>query len=127
MISATPALQAQSNRLCPLLRAPCLLHQASQLTWADSSRGTAPPRPSSKQGTACTPTCFRVHTLDMPMPGAVESFVETDRSYLSNDSGSGRDDGCTAVTAVLLGQKLIIANVGDSRAVLSRAGHGMLC
>ena len=60
------------------------------------------------------------------MPGAVESFVETDRSYLSNESGSARDDGCTAVTAVLLGQKLIIANVGDSRAVLSRAGHGTL-
>ena len=60
---------------------------------------------------------------------AVESFVETDRSYLSNDAGggAGRDDGCTAVTAVLQGQKLIVANVGDSRAVLSRAGHGAHC
>ena len=60
---------------------------------------------------------------------AVESFVETDRSYLSNDAGggAGRDDGCTAVTAVLQGQKLIVANVGDSRAVLSRAGHGACC
>ena len=57
---------------------------------------------------------------------AVESFVDTDRSYLTTaDAGAGRDDGCTAVTAVLVGQKLIVANVGDSRAVLSRSGHGV--
>ena len=72
-----------------------------------------------------------LHVLCLPsrhkaMLLAVESFVETDRSYLSNDSGSARDDGCTAVTAVLQGQRLIIANVGDSRAVLSRAGQGTL-
>lgn len=52
----------------------------------------------------------------------VESFMKTDRDYLLNDSGANRDDGCTAVTAVLVGQKLIVANVGDSRAVLSRGG-----
>jgi hypothetical protein len=28
------------------------------------------------------------------------------------------------VTAVLLGQRLLVANVGDSRAVLSRGGKG---
>jgi hypothetical protein len=55
---------------------------------------------------------------------AVESFMKTDRDYLLNDSGANRDDGCTAVTAVLVGQKLIVANVGDSRAVLSRGGKG---
>jgi protein phosphatase 1L len=31
---------------------------------------------------------------------------------------------CTAVTAVLLGQRLMVANVGDSRAVLCRRGQG---
>lgn len=51
--------------------------------------------------------------------------MDTDRSYLTAaDAGAGRDDGCTAVTAVLVGQKLTVANVGDSRAVLSRNGHG---
>jgi len=56
----------------------------------------------------------------------VESFIDTDKKYLQNDSGANRDDGCTAVTAVLVGQKLIVANVGDSRAVLSRGGKGGL-
>lgn len=55
---------------------------------------------------------------------AVESFIDTDKKYLQNPAGGNRDDGCTAVTAVLVGQKLFVANVGDSRAVLSRGGKG---
>lgn len=56
---------------------------------------------------------------------AVEAFVDTDQKYLQADSGANRDDGCTAVTAVLVGQNLIVANVGDSRAVLSKGGQGI--
>jgi hypothetical protein len=50
--------------------------------------------------------------------------VDTDQRYLQADAGENRDDGCTAVTAVLVGQKLIVAHVGDSRAVLYRSGQG---
>ena len=50
--------------------------------------------------------------------------MDTDQKYLQADSGANRDDGCTAVTAVLVGQNLIVANVGDSRAVLSKGGQG---
>lgn len=57
---------------------------------------------------------------------AVESFIDTDKKYLQTPLGGNRDDGCTAVTAVLVGQKLFVANVGDSRAVLSRGGKGQL-
>jgi protein phosphatase 1L len=57
---------------------------------------------------------------------AVEAFVETDQRYLQHDSGSNRDDGCTAVAAVLVENQLLVANVGDSRAVLSRNGKGIL-
>ncbi|KAL3137661.1 hypothetical protein ABBQ38_004936 [Trebouxia sp. C0009 RCD-2024] len=53
----------------------------------------------------------------------VEAFVDTDQKYLQADSGANRDDGCTAVTAVLVGQNLVVANVGDSRAVLSKGGQ----
>ena len=50
--------------------------------------------------------------------------MDTDQRYLQADSGANRDDGCTAVTAILVGQNLIVANVGDSRAVLSKGGQG---
>jgi hypothetical protein len=55
---------------------------------------------------------------------AGEAFVETDQRYLQADTGANRDDGCTAVTAVLVGNSLVVAHVGDSRAVLSRNGKG---
>lgn len=51
--------------------------------------------------------------------------METDQRYLQHDSGSNRDDGCTAVAAVLVDNHLLVANVGDSRAVLSRNGKGV--
>lgn len=59
-----------------------------------------------------------------PHVSAVESFVDTDQKYLQADTGANRDDGCTAVTAILVGQNLVVANVGDSRAVLSKGGQG---
>lgn len=58
----------------------------------------------------------------MSDPG--EAFVETDKRYLQAETGANRDDGCTAVTAVLLDHTVVVAHVGDSRAVLSRGGKG---
>lgn len=37
---------------------------------------------------------------------------------------SHRDDGSTASTAILMGDHLYVANVGDSRTVISKAGKG---
>lgn len=54
-----------------------------------------------------------------------EAYENTDSQYLKQDSNNNRDDGCTAVTAVLIGQRLLVANVGDSRAVLCRAGKAL--
>lgn len=53
-----------------------------------------------------------------------DSYRETDENYLEQGI-SKRDDGCTAVTAVLVGRRLIVANVGDSRAVLCRQGKAL--
>lgn len=55
----------------------------------------------------------------------VESFEFTDTEYLKQNDNASRDDGCTAVTAVVVGDRLLVANVGDSRAVLSRQGKAM--
>lgn len=51
-----------------------------------------------------------------------EAFIATDKAYLADEANSKKDEGCTAVAAVLLGDQLIVANVGDSRAVLARGG-----
>ncbi|CAI7749512.1 unnamed protein product [Closterium sp. NIES-53] len=52
-----------------------------------------------------------------------ETFKRTDDAYLSTDNGQNRDAGSTASTAVLMGKKLLVANVGDSRTVVCRKGQ----
>uniref|UniRef100_A0A1D1YHK4 protein-serine/threonine phosphatase n=1 Tax=Anthurium amnicola TaxID=1678845 RepID=A0A1D1YHK4_9ARAE len=54
-----------------------------------------------------------------------KAYDKTDKAILSHSSELGRG-GSTAVTAILInGQKLWIANVGDSRAVLAKGGRVM--
>ncbi|ESR47578.1 putative protein phosphatase 2C 11 [Citrus sinensis] len=55
----------------------------------------------------------------------VEVFKKTDENYLSEEKGQHKDAGSTASTAVLLGDRLLVANVGDSRVVASRAGSAI--
>ncbi|KAJ8762803.1 hypothetical protein K2173_022932 [Erythroxylum novogranatense] len=55
----------------------------------------------------------------------VEAFRQTDAEYLDEERGQQKDAGSTASTAVLLGDRLLVANVGDSRVVASRAGSAI--
>lgn len=57
---------------------------------------------------------------------AVEAFKQTDTDYLDEEKGQQKDAGSTASTAVLIRDKIFVANVGDSRVVASRAGSGIL-
>ncbi|KAJ1376502.1 PPM-type phosphatase domain [Sesbania bispinosa] len=62
---------------------------------------------------------------DDPAASIAKAYLSTDQAILSLSSDLGRG-GSTAVTAILInGQKLLIANVGDSRAVLSRKGQAV--
>lgn len=55
---------------------------------------------------------------------AGETYKQTDVDFLDSEKDTYRDDGSTASTAVLVGNHLYVANVGDSRTVISKAGKG---
>ncbi|XP_024990342.1 probable protein phosphatase 2C 76 [Cynara cardunculus var. scolymus] len=54
-----------------------------------------------------------------------ETYQQTDSDFLESGKDTFRDDGSTASTAVLVGNHLYVANVGDSRTVLSKAGKAI--
>lgn len=53
-----------------------------------------------------------------------ETYQKTDAEFLDSEKDTFRDDGSTASTAVLVDNHLYVANVGDSRTVISKAGKG---
>lgn len=60
-----------------------------------------------------------------PMRSIAKAYERTDQAILTHSPDLGRG-GSTAVNAILIdGQRLLIANVGDSRAVLSRGGQAI--
>ncbi|GAB2293967.1 hypothetical protein Dimus_028181 [Dionaea muscipula] len=54
-----------------------------------------------------------------------ETYKQTDTNFLDAEKDKYRDDGSTASTAVLVGNHLYVANVGDSRTVGSKAGKAI--
>ncbi|PWZ04062.1 putative protein phosphatase 2C 13 [Zea mays] len=54
-----------------------------------------------------------------------ETYQKTDIDFLESEASTFRDDGSTASTAILVGDRLYVANVGDSCAVIPKAGKAM--
>ncbi|KAM3750107.1 hypothetical protein ACB098_04G012200 [Castanea mollissima] len=63
--------------------------------------------------------------INDPKTAIVEVFKQTDADYLNEEKGQPKDAGSTATTALLLGDRLLVANVGDSRVVACRAGSAI--
>ncbi|KAG7037666.1 putative protein phosphatase 2C 59 [Cucurbita argyrosperma subsp. argyrosperma] len=51
-----------------------------------------------------------------------DAYNHTDTEFLKSENHQNRDAGSTASTAILVGDRLLVANVGDSRAVICRGG-----
>uniref|UniRef100_A0ACD5VZE1 Uncharacterized protein n=1 Tax=Avena sativa TaxID=4498 RepID=A0ACD5VZE1_AVESA len=54
-----------------------------------------------------------------------ESYKETDSDFLGAETNIHKEGGSTASTAIFVGNHLFVANVGDSRAVISKAGKAI--
>ncbi|KAF5732414.1 Phosphatase 2C 76 isoform 1 [Tripterygium wilfordii] len=54
-----------------------------------------------------------------------ETYQQTDVDFLDSERDTFRDDGSTASTAVLVGNHLYVANVGDSRTVILKDGKAI--
>ncbi|KAF7830679.1 putative protein phosphatase 2C 76 [Senna tora] len=54
-----------------------------------------------------------------------ETYRQTDADFLDSERDTFRDDGSTASTAVLVDNHLYVANVGDSRTIISKAGKAI--
>ncbi|WOK99891.1 putative protein phosphatase 2C 59 [Canna indica] len=51
-----------------------------------------------------------------------DAYNHTDSEFLKSETTQNRDAGSTASTAILVGDRLLVANVGDSRVVICRGG-----
>ncbi|KAK9097824.1 hypothetical protein Syun_024869 [Stephania yunnanensis] len=54
-----------------------------------------------------------------------DAYKQTDSEFLKLENNFNRDAGSTASTAILVGDRLLVANVGDSRAVICRGGNAI--
>ncbi|KAI3774477.1 hypothetical protein L1987_49033 [Smallanthus sonchifolius] len=54
-----------------------------------------------------------------------ESYSYTDSEFIKSEKNQIKDAGSTASTAILVGNRLLVANVGDSRAVICRNGKAI--
>lgn len=53
------------------------------------------------------------------------SFEDTDKKYKEQHADCANSCGATAVIVLVIGNKLVCANVGDARAILCRNGQAM--
>jgi protein phosphatase 1L len=60
----------------------------------------------------------------LPFFPTADAYTHTDSEFLKSENNQNRDAGSTASTAILVGDRLLVANVGDSRAVICRGGNG---
>ncbi|KAJ6825825.1 putative protein phosphatase 2C 59 isoform X2 [Iris pallida] len=54
-----------------------------------------------------------------------DAYNHTDSKFLKSENNQNRDAGSTASTAILVGDRLLVAKIRDSRAVICRRGNAI--
>nr|GMC84247.1 protein kinase and PP2C-like domain-containing protein [Ipomoea batatas] len=95
----------------------------------DGHRGAA----AAEFSAGALPGIFKsLGLMDSPSDALIETFVQTDIAFRNELSahkkrkGAIQKDshpGCTAIAALIVKNKLIVANAGDCKTILCRAGH----
>lgn len=71
------------------------------------------------------PGCWLVgNHVENPKQALTESFLQLDSHWLQMAETNSWDDGTTAISVLVIGSTIHVANVGDSRAVLASSGKG---
>lgn len=68
--------------------------------------------------------CFHINRFNYLVLLPADAYSHTDSEFLKSENNQNKDAGSTASTAILVGDRLLVANVGDSRAVICRGGDG---
>ncbi|CAI0437779.1 unnamed protein product [Linum tenue] len=58
-----------------------------------------------------------------PGDALIESFIKTDVAFSRKNTQKDWHPGCTAMASLIVGNRLFVANAGDCRTVLCRAGN----
>ncbi|EPY43314.1 protein phosphatase [Angomonas deanei] len=61
-----------------------------------------------------------------PEKAIFDSIVEADRKFLSETDETSNESGCVCAVVLVLEDKLVIGNVGDTEAILCRSGKPIL-
>ncbi|XP_047971470.1 probable protein phosphatase 2C 59 isoform X1 [Salvia hispanica] len=67
--------------------------------------------------------CFQIKPFNYLVLIPADAYSHTDSEFLKSENNQNKDAGSTASTAILVGDRLLVANVGDSRAVVCRGGN----
>ncbi|EFN54009.1 hypothetical protein CHLNCDRAFT_25388 [Chlorella variabilis] len=110
-----------ADHLHGCIMAAGLQQEAERLAAAAAAAATAPAAAAPAAAAGDSPGAAQpAAQIKQCRAALAEGFRELDRRVLEQCAAAGWQDGCTAVVAYVVGDAVLVANVGDARCVLAR-------